>query len=239
MTNIFKQFLDSLRHGNGMADWGRYYGVYRGKVVSTVDPTNMGKIMVNVPEVTQDVNGQIPNPAFPLHPVMADFPPEVGDGVYVLFEDGRAEFPVWLGHWWGKDKGPHARPTDLSPAAGAAPTKRFFVTASGHRLVFEDKAGGEEILIQHEKGSFVRFATDGSVTVDVSSTAAVNITMQGQPAVPVPVQELATKTAVSTGSGHTHMGSSGPTSGPLGPGGVGDPAALPVLGMVTQTVRGN
>lgn len=238
MIEIFKQFLDSLRYGNGMADWGRYYGVYRGKVVSTIDPDNMGKIMVNVPEVTHDVNGQIPNPAFPLFPVMADFPPEVGDGVYILFEDGRSEFPVWIGHWWGR-QGDHARPSDLSPASGASPTKRFFVTASGHRLVFEDKAGAEEILLKHKNGSLVRIAPDGSVTVDVSSTAAVNITLQGQPAVPVPVQELATKTAMSTGPGHTHMGPQGPTSGPLGPGGIGDPSALPVLRMVTQVVKGH
>jgi len=235
VLGIFKEFLDEIRFGNGLAKFGRYYGLYRGKVMGTVDSTNMGKIAVNVPEITQDPTKSLANMAFPLHPVMADFPPEVGDTVWVLFEDGRPEFPVWVGHWWTKQGTGMARPSDLNPASGQRPTKRFFATKSGHRLVFDDDAGNETVELLHKSGARVFIDPTGKVEI-LTPTSGLEISLNGQ-GLPFPPEELVRKTAMSGGPGHTHMSSQGPTSGPLGPMGSGPAELSP--GFITTATKGN
>ena len=233
MIAMLKQFLDRIKF-EGLSPFGRFYGIWKGKVLSTTDNDNQGKIQVAVPEVSGSETTPVANLAYPLDPMFASFPPEVGDWVWVFFEQGDPRFPVYIGHWWSKGE----RPADLNPPANTAPTKRFFVTESGHRLMFEDKTGSEEVLLEHKNGSFLQIATDGTITVDVSASPGVNIIFKGLSTIPVPLQELATKTSMDTGPGHTHIAPNGLTSGPLGPGGAGNPAALPALGLITQVVKG-
>lgn len=247
MIGIFKQFLDDIRFGNGLADYGRYYGIYRGKVMDTLDSTDMGKILVNVPEITRDPTKALSNPAAPLHPVMADFPPEVGDTVWVLFEDGRPEFPVWIGHWWTKPGTGMARPSDLNPPSGQKPTKRFFVTKSGHRLVFEDKSGSEEILIEHERThgtpalpTRIRLLPSGDIEIEVTGPGKTIVLADQTTLPPVvgPVDKLATALSLDFAQGHIHQSSSGPTTGPLAP------TQAPILGpptdnLITSVLKGN
>lgn len=251
MIAIFKQFLDDIRFGNGLADYGRYYGLYRGKVMGTVDDANQGKITVNVPEITQDPTKALANPAWPLHPVMADFPPEVGDTVWVLFEDGRPEFPVWMGHWWTKQGTGMARPSDLNPPVGQPPTKRFFATKSGHRLVFEDKVDSEEILIEHKRTrdapvahpTRIRLLPSGDIEIEVTGDASPkNITFFGQTVPPSalvgPVDRLATALSLDAAQGHVHLTAQGPTTGPLAPN------QAPIVGpptdnLITSVVKAN
>jgi hypothetical protein len=173
--------------------------------------------------------------AVPLHPVMADFPPEVGDPVWVMFEDGRSEFPVWIGHWWTKPGTGMARPSDLNPALGQAPTKRFFVTKSGHRLVFEDKTGSETVELLHKSGARVFIDPTGKVEI-LTVAPGLEISLNGQ-GLPLPPQELARKESMTLATGHTHMTSQGPTTGPLGPGGSGPAETIP--GFITTATKGN
>lgn len=81
----------------------KYYGVYRGTVVNNVDPLQIGRIMATVP----DVGGVIPTTwAMPCVPIagkqMGTFMvPQIGSGVFVQFEAGDPDRPVWVGGWWG------------------------------------------------------------------------------------------------------------------------------------------
>lgn len=244
MIGIFKQFLDSIRFGNGLADYGRYYGLYRGKVMDTLDPTNQGKIAVNVPEITQDSTKSLANPAFPLHPVMADFPPEVGDPVWVLFEDGRKEFPVWIGHWWTKQGTGMARPSDLNPASGESPSVRFFSTKSGHRLVFEDKAGSEEVRIEHMRTrtpstpTRIRLRPSGDIEIEVAGQAVLLGDQTTLPPAVGPLDKLATALSMDAAQGHIHLTSQGPSTGPLAPTQV-PIAGPPTDNLITSVVKAN
>ena len=86
-----------------MSEPNRYYAIYRGTVVNNVDPMQMGRIMVTVP----DVGGVIPSTwAMPSVPFAgkqmgAFMVPQIGAGVWVQFEGGDADYPVWTGGWWG------------------------------------------------------------------------------------------------------------------------------------------
>ena len=212
MIALFKQFLDRIRF-EGLSPFGRYYGVWKGKVLNTTDNDNQGKIQVAVPEVSGSDTIPVANLAYPMDPMFASFPPDVGDWVWVFFEQGDPRFPIYIGHWWAKNE----RPSDLNPPANTAPTKRFFVTESGHRLVFDDTSGSEEITLLHKGGAFVKLLADGTIEID-AGTNEVHVGRTEIGGTPNPILDtVATGTSMQTGPGHVHLTSQGPTSGPLTP----------------------
>lgn len=81
----------------------RYYGKYRGTVFNNIDPEQRGRIMAMVPAV----NGLIPTTwALPCMPIAGKqngvyVVPKIGDGVWIEFEQGDPEYPIWVGGFWG------------------------------------------------------------------------------------------------------------------------------------------
>lgn len=86
-----------------MSDGARYYGIYRGTVFNNVDPMQIGRIMAIVP----DVGGITPSTwAMPCLPItgkqMGSFmTPQIGATVWLQFEGGDPDRPVWTGGFWG------------------------------------------------------------------------------------------------------------------------------------------
>jgi hypothetical protein len=86
-----------------MREGPKYYGIYRGTVINNVDPLFLGRIMATVP----DAGGIIPSTwATPCVPLagkqMGTFMvPQIGAGVWIQFEAGDPDRPVWTGGWWG------------------------------------------------------------------------------------------------------------------------------------------
>lgn len=81
----------------------RYYGKYRGTVVNPIDPEQIGRIQVMVPDVSNFVPTSWAMPALPVGGIqMGMFTvPEVGAGVWVEFEQGDPDYPIWSGCFWG------------------------------------------------------------------------------------------------------------------------------------------
>lgn len=81
----------------------KYYGKYRGTVLNNFDPEQRGRIMAIIP----DVLGLTPsNWALPCVPIAGKqagtfMVPQVGAGVWVEFEQGDPEYPIWVGGFWG------------------------------------------------------------------------------------------------------------------------------------------
>jgi uncharacterized protein involved in type VI secretion and phage assembly len=81
----------------------KYYGKYRGTVIQNVDPEQRGRIQAMVP----DVAGLVPSTwAMPCVPIAgkqsgAYFVPQIGAGVWIEFEQGDRDFPIWTGCFWG------------------------------------------------------------------------------------------------------------------------------------------
>jgi uncharacterized protein involved in type VI secretion and phage assembly len=86
-----------------MREGPKFYGVYRGTVVNNVDPLQTGRIMATVP----DVSGLTPTTwAMPCVPIAGKqmgvfMVPQIGSGIFVQFEGGDPDRPVWVGGWWG------------------------------------------------------------------------------------------------------------------------------------------
>jgi uncharacterized protein involved in type VI secretion and phage assembly len=86
-----------------MTESRKYFGLYRATVINNVDPMQMGRIMVTVP----DAGGVLPSswamPSVPIAGIqMGTFVvPAIGSGVWIQFEAGDPDRPVWTGGWWG------------------------------------------------------------------------------------------------------------------------------------------
>lgn len=134
----------------------RFYGKYRGFVVDNADPENLGRLKVRVPSVLG--NEVVTGWALPCMPYAGDadqgmlFIPEQDAGVWIEFEEGDLEFPVWVGAFWSKPGGESELPKP-NDAAGAAEdvqspvTRKIIKTLKGHTIQFEDKDGEEMIRI--------------------------------------------------------------------------------------------
>jgi len=86
-----------------MKESPRYFGIYRGTVIDNIDPLNIGRIIASVP----DVSGITPTTyAMPCIPIAGKqmgtyMVPQIGAGVWIQFEAGDPDRPVWSGGWWG------------------------------------------------------------------------------------------------------------------------------------------
>jgi hypothetical protein len=94
-----------------------YYGKYRGTVLNNVDPEQRGRLMLNVPDVLGPIPSSWAEPCVPLAgpsgpPMGVYLVPPVGAGVWVEFEHGDPDYPIWSGCRWGAQ-------SDIPPLARA------------------------------------------------------------------------------------------------------------------------
>jgi uncharacterized protein involved in type VI secretion and phage assembly len=82
---------------------GQYFGKYRGMVLQNVDPMQMGRIIVQVPDVSNVLPSSWAMPCVPFAGVQSGFfaVPAIGSGVWVEFEQGDPDYPIWTGGFWG------------------------------------------------------------------------------------------------------------------------------------------
>jgi hypothetical protein len=83
-----------------------YLGKFRGTVVNNVDPMFRGRLLVQVPDVLGPVPSSWAEPCVPLAgptgpPMGVYMVPPIGAGVWVEFEQGDPNHPIWVGCRWG------------------------------------------------------------------------------------------------------------------------------------------
>lgn len=134
----------------------RFYGKYRAIVVDNDDPEKLGRLKVKVPSVLgPDVVTGWAAACVPCGGAAGQgflFVPEVDAGVWVEFEEGDLEFPVWVGTFWTEPGGDSElpKPNDAKGAeegdVQSPPTRKIIKTLKDHTLQFED-AEGEDMVI--------------------------------------------------------------------------------------------
>lgn len=123
-----------------------YFGKYRGIVSDVDDPSNQCRIRATVPAV---LGSQPCGWALPAAPFAGDghgmvMLPKVGSGVWIEFEAGRLDAPIWTGAWWASGQRPDPQ------GAGV----RVLVSEKGHTLVMDDEA--DEIRLFHGSGPEIK-----------------------------------------------------------------------------------
>lgn len=80
-----------------------FFGKYRGTVANNIDPQQMGRVQVNVPSVLGGGSLSWAMPCVPYAGPGVGFfaiPPN-GANIWVEFEGGNPDYPIWSGCFWG------------------------------------------------------------------------------------------------------------------------------------------
>ena len=142
------------------------YGKYRAKVINNTDPEFMGRIKVSCPYVYGESESPWCLPCMPIIGVERGIysPPQIGDTVWVEFEGGNTEKPIYTGGWWTKGNVPTTDP-DIE----------VFVSKAGHRIVIQNRAGSESITVLEKHGHNIVMNNTGIVVEAVGK----DITLRG------------------------------------------------------------
>ena len=122
-----------------MNDAQRYYGKYRGTVLNNVDPMQIGRLLVQVPDVTGLTPSSWAMPCFPFtgKQMGAYMIPQIGTGVWVEFEQGDPDHPIWSGCWFGSA----AEVPALALAGNPASPNVVLQTSLQNSIVISDLPG--------------------------------------------------------------------------------------------------
>jgi hypothetical protein len=80
-----------------------FYGKYRGVVTDNLDPLTIGRIRARVPDVMGERDSGWALPCAPFGGDKLGFfaIPQVGAGVWIEFEHGDPDHPIWTGCYYG------------------------------------------------------------------------------------------------------------------------------------------
>lgn len=171
----FRRFLDKLTT-HGLEYFGIYLGTYRAIVLDNEDqnspgsPDPQGRIVVRVPSVGDAQEAE--RIAYPITPFAGGnygmkFIPPVDSQVYVVFERGRLDAPLWFGGWWAQSE----IPEDLQSV-----DSHGIITPGGHQLIFDEQDGSEFIRLRHlDEETLIELDFDGNIFITNKSGKKVNI----------------------------------------------------------------
>jgi len=143
-----------------------YFGKYRGIVTDVVDPLNQCRIRATVPAVLGEHACAWAMPAAPFAGDGHGFVmlPKVGSGVWIEFEAGRLDNPIWSGAWWASGERPNPQ--------GAA--LRIIVSEKGHTVILDDESD-QVRLVHGGNGPEIRMtATEIVLTVGLCEIKITN-----------------------------------------------------------------
>jgi uncharacterized protein involved in type VI secretion and phage assembly len=152
----------------------RYFGKYRGTVMNTLDPERIARLQAFVPDVLGTAPSTWAMPSVPFAGQgtgMVALPP-VGAGVWIEFEQGDPDYPIWSGCWWGSMAEMPAVALEGQPGAGQI----TLVTPGQHALVISDTpgpAGG--VTLRTATGARISVSAAG-ISIDNGQGAAIVLT---------------------------------------------------------------
>ncbi len=134
-----------------MSEVRRYFGKYRGKVIRNVDPQLRGRIEVEVPDVfgSNKKSWALPCVPYAGRGVGLFLVPPERALVWVEFEQGDPDHPIWTGCFWEKDE---------APASPATAEKKVLKTDTA-TITIDDQ--------------------QGSITIEIKSGMKIDMTKQG------------------------------------------------------------
>lgn len=151
-----------------------YFGKYRGEVADNKDPENRGRLRLFVRHLGENYQTAWALPCLPFGGAPETgmfFVPDNGSRVWVEFEQGDINFPIWTGTYWDSQTDPpaEARPEEDDPV------RRAFKTPSGHLLLFDDKSDSEIVRLFHKGGAFLEMDEAGRSKLSDNADASITL----------------------------------------------------------------
>lgn len=153
----------------------KYYGKYRGTVINNVDPLQIARIMVMVPDVLGPIPSSWAMPCLPFTGKQSGMwcLPQIGTGIWVEFEQGDPDYPIWSGCWYGIV----AEVPVLALAAPPAVPNIVLQTTAQNTLMLSDLPGPTGgILLKTTTGAFISV---NDIGITISNGKGAIITMLG------------------------------------------------------------
>ena len=163
-------------------------GIYRGIVKNNTDPKKQNRLKVSIPQlIGAQVTGWI-DPAEPAG--IRTEPPAIGQGVWISFEGGNLEYPIWFGAF-GKNKGKNKK-IFIKPLANTT----SLTGLSAHVITAKSSDGTTEVDLT---ATFMALANKVKSLETRMTTAEGKITtLEGK------VSTLESQMTGKAATGHTH-----------------------------------
>jgi uncharacterized protein involved in type VI secretion and phage assembly len=161
-----------------MSDKKKYWGKYRGTVLNNIDPEQRGRLMTMVPDVLGQVPSSWAEPCVPLAgptgpPMGVYLVPPIGAGVWVEFEHGDPDHPIWAGCRWGAQSDIPI----LAKAGNPADPNIVIQTQGQNTIMLSDLPGPTGgILLKTAAGAMISISDTGII---ISNGKGAIITMNG------------------------------------------------------------
>lgn len=157
-----------------------FYGKYRGIVTDNKDPLSLWRIRARVPDITGEEETGWALPAAPFSGNGMGFfaLPAVNAGVWIEFEQGDPDYPIWSGCWWTSK-------TELPESLNADPEKKLLIkTTGGQSILLDDvekqitisTANGQKMVLSDSGGGQITISTaSGQITISTASGQKIEL----------------------------------------------------------------
>jgi uncharacterized protein involved in type VI secretion and phage assembly len=153
----------------------RYYGKYRGNVMNNIDPMQKGRLQVQVPDILGSSLSSWAMPCLPIagRQMGAFLLPPIGAGVWVEFEQGDPDYPIWVGCWYGS----MAEVPALALASPPGVDNLVLQTSGQNTLMISDVPGPTGgFLLKSSTGAMISINETG---ITISNGQGATITLMG------------------------------------------------------------
>jgi uncharacterized protein involved in type VI secretion and phage assembly len=151
---------------------GAFLGKFRGIVSDISDPLMTGRIKARVQDVLGEEESGWALPCAPFGGSGVGFfaLPTVGAGVWIEFEHGDPDYPIWSGCWFGSA-------SDMPSVLLAPPYKKvMIVTEGGQKVTLDDTPGLGGITLETSGGQKLELTSTG---VKIDNGMGATIELQG------------------------------------------------------------
>lgn len=149
-----------------------FLGKYRGTVSDIQDPLMTFRIKARVPDVYGDQESGWAMPCLPFGGSGMGFfaLPKVGAGVWIEFEQGDPDYPIWSGCWVASAK-------DVPSLLLAPPYKKLMIqTEGGSSILIDDTPGLGGITLKTSAGQKIVMSAKG---IEIDNGMGAKIAMTG------------------------------------------------------------
>lgn len=149
-----------------------FFGKYRGVVTDINDPLMTGRIKATVPDVlgSEESGWALPCAPFGGNQVGFFALPPVDSGVWIEFEHGDPDYPIWSGCWWGSV-------AEVPPLLLAPPYKKLMiVTEGGQSIILDDTPGIGGVTLETAGGQKIVMNATG---IEIDNGMGAKISMTG------------------------------------------------------------
>ncbi len=146
-----------------------FLGKYRGKVIDNKDPLKRGRLLTNVPAISDhDLTWAEPCTPYAGPKLGWYVIPPVGANIWIEFERGDVDYPIWTGCFWGLDEKEGIPPDAQDPDIKVFQTEKM-------KLILDDKNVKFTALVETDKGK-MSLVMDKSGIVVTADTVTITAT---------------------------------------------------------------